>query len=215
MTARRELTAAVAALAVAGGLALSAGGQTWATATVTRDAPLPPVTEELAGSDLAALVPACGLLLLAAAVAVIAVRGRARQLVGLLAAAGGATLLWSGLRRLVTTPGLPDLPDGTAAGATAAEVSRSAAWPLLTALAGVLALAAGALVVLRGRAWSGLGRRYERAPAAGPGTPVAADRSPEDRALDVWRALDRGEDPTAGDEPPGGAAPAAGERPPG
>lgn len=200
--ARGELTAAVAGCALAGGLALSAGGQTWATATVTREAPLPPVTEELSGTELAGLVPACGLLLLAAAVAVLAVRARARQLVGLLAAAGGGALLWSGLRGLATTPGLAQLSDGPAAGATAVEVGRTAAWPLLTALAGAVAVAAGGLTLLRGPAWTGMGRRYERAPAGAPAAPSATARTREDRALDAWRALDRGEDPTTGDDPP-------------
>jgi uncharacterized membrane protein (TIGR02234 family) len=209
MTGRRELTAAVAGLALAGGLALSAGGQTWATATVSRRPPLPPVTETLSGSELAALVPACGLLLLAAAVAVVAVRGRGRQLVGLLACVGGGTLLWSGLRALLTDPGLADLSGGTAAGATALEVSRSAAWPVLTVLAGLLGIAAGGLAVLRGPGWSGMGRRYERTPARAP----AAARTREDRALDAWRALDRGEDPTAGEDPVDGEDPTAGEGP--
>ncbi|WP_409332279.1 Trp biosynthesis-associated membrane protein [Trujillonella humicola] len=204
--ARRELTAAVAGCGIAGGLALSAGGQAWATATVVRRAPLPPVTEELAGTELAALVPACGLLLLAAAVAVVAVRGRARQVVGLLAAAGGATLLWSGVQGLATTPGAGDLPDGVAAGATAVEVSRSVAWPVLTALAGALAVAAGVLALVRGRTWSGMGRRYERATVAAP----AAAGTREDRALDAWRALDRGEDPTADDDPPPAGPPPGG-----
>ncbi|RBY88363.1 Trp biosynthesis-associated membrane protein [Blastococcus sp. TF02A-26] len=190
---RRELGAAVAGLAVAGGLALSAGGQTWATATVTRQAPLPPIAEELTGTDLAALVPACGLLLLAAAVAVIAVRGRGRQLVGLLACVGGGTLLWSGLRALLHDPGLADLSDGTAAAATALTISRSVAWPVLAVLAGVLGAAAGGLAVLRGAGWQGMGRRYERTATAAP----AAAGTREDRALDAWRALDRGEDPTA------------------
>ncbi|WP_244524653.1 Trp biosynthesis-associated membrane protein [Trujillonella endophytica] len=213
---RRELTAAVAGLAMAGGLALSAGGQTWATATVTRRAPLPPVTEALDGSALAPLVPACGLLLLAAAVAVVAVRGRGRQVVGLLACVGGGTLLWSGLRSLVADPGLADLSDGAAAGATALAVSRSAAWPALALVAGVLGIAAGALTVLRGPGWSGMGRRYERAEAAAPAAVAgraaapAAERSREDRALDAWRALDRGEDPTTGADPGTGADPAAG-----
>ncbi|MGY1746172.1 Trp biosynthesis-associated membrane protein [Blastococcus sp. SYSU D00695] len=205
---RRELTAAIAGLAVAGGLALTAGGQTWATATVSRRPPLPPVTEELAGSQLAALVPACGLLLLAAAVAVVAARGRGRQLVGLLACVGGGTLLWSGLRALVDEPGLADLSDATAAGATALEVSRAAAWPVLCVVAGVLGVAAGALAVLRGPGWSAMGRRYERTPAGS--LPAAGTR--EDRALDAWRALDRGEDPTA--DPAGeGPAPAPADGP--
>jgi uncharacterized membrane protein (TIGR02234 family) len=208
---RRELGLAVAGLAVAGGLALSSGGQTWATATVTRRAPLPPVTEELTGTDLASLVPACGLLLLAAAVAVVATRGRGRQVVGLLACVGGGTLLWSGLRALVDDPALTDLSDGTAAAATALQISRSAAWPVLAVVAGVLGAAAGALAVLRGSTWQGMGRRYER--GAGPATPArAATVTREDRALDAWRALDRGEDPTADDDPGAGdpAAPPAG-----
>jgi len=40
-----------------------------------------------------------------------------------------------------------------------------------------------------------MGRRYER-----PATATAAPprrQTDEDRALDAWRALDRGEDPTA------------------
>jgi hypothetical protein len=41
-----------------------------------------------------------------------------------------------------------------------------------------------------------MGRRYERAAATAPAP--ARRRSDEDRALDAWRALDRGEDPTEG-----------------
>ncbi|WP_081865998.1 Trp biosynthesis-associated membrane protein [Blastococcus sp. URHD0036] len=216
---RRELFAAVAGLALAGGLALSAAGQTWATATVTRRAPLPPVAEELTGSELAPLVPACGLLLLAAAVAVVAVRGRGRQVVGLLACVGGGTLLWSGLRALFDDPGLADLSDGTAAAATAVSISRSAAWPVLTVVAGVLGCAAGGLTALRGAGWQGMGRRYERGAAAAASAPPAAGTR-EDRALDAWRALDRGEDPTAdAEEPdaPSGGSPggSSGAPPPG
>ena len=175
---------------------------------MTRRAPLPPVAEELTGSELAPLVPACGLLLLAAAVAVVAVRGRGRQVVGLLACIGGGTLLWSGLRALVADPGLADLSDGTAAAATGLSISRSAAWPVLALVAGVLGCVAGGLTVLRGAGWQGMGRRYERgAAAATSARPMAGTR--EDRALDAWRALDRGEDPTADAEEPGDDAPAA------
>jgi hypothetical protein len=40
-----------------------------------------------------------------------------------------------------------------------------------------------------------MGRRYER--QAAPATAgVPRPRTDEDRALDAWRALDRGEDPT-------------------
>ena len=195
MSERREMAAAVIGLAAAGGLALSTGGQPWLTATAARPEPLPPVTEQLTGSALAPLVPAGGLVLLAAAVALVAVRGGGRVLVGLLAAVAGGVLGWSGLRTVAIDGGTAAGVVGSGPPGSTVTAEVSAGWPLLALLAGVLAVAAGLLTVLRGRSWPGMGRRYERAPAA----PVAAHpRTDEDRALDAWRALDRGEDPTEG-----------------
>jgi uncharacterized membrane protein (TIGR02234 family) len=78
----------------------------------------------------------------------------------------------------------------------------SAAWPVLVLAAGLLAAAAGLLTVVRGRTWPGMGRRYERAATAATAATTAPAparrRTDEDRALDAWRALDRGEDPTEG-----------------
>ncbi|MGY2128084.1 Trp biosynthesis-associated membrane protein [Blastococcus sp. SYSU DS0617] len=198
---RRELTAAVLGAVLAGTLALVAGGQAWATVTAERRAPLPPVSAGLSGADAAPLVPAAGLVLLAAAVALLAVRGAGRMGVGLLAAAAGGAVAWSGLRAL--TGGLDDavtdLPglSGATVDATSADVS--AAWPLLAVLAGLVAVATGVVTVLRGRTWPGMGRRYERdergtAPAQAGAAP--RPRTDEDRAVDAWKALDRGEDPT-------------------
>ena len=199
-TDRREMAAAVVGLAAAGGLALSTGGQTWLTATVARPEPLPPVTEQLTGSELAPLVPAGGLLLLAAAVALVAVRGAGRVLVGLLAAVAGGVLGWSGLRTLATggdAAAAGVLGSGTPGSTVTTAVS--AAWPVLALAAGLLAAAAGLLTVVRGRTWPGMGRRYERAAATVTTAPAPARRrTDEDRALDAWRALDRGEDPTEG-----------------
>ncbi|MGY1824358.1 Trp biosynthesis-associated membrane protein [Geodermatophilus sp. SYSU D00079] len=199
--ARRELTLAVAGAALAGGLALSSGGQTWTTATLRRPAPLPATTTELTGSTLAPLVPAGGLLLLAAAVALLAVRGAGRAALGLLVALTGGVLGWSGLRALVGDAGTAAaaaVGPGTPGSELTAQVH--AAWPVLALLAGVVAVLAGVLTVLRGRDWPGMGRRYERTPAGGA---PARPRTDEDRALDAWRALDRGEDPTE----PGGREP--------
>ena len=189
-SARRELTAAVVGAVLAGALALSAGGQAWAVVTAEREAPLPPVSSVLTGADAAPLVPAAGLVLLAAAVALLAVRGLGRAAVGLLMAVAGGVLAWSGVRALaggLEAAAAQEFPGGTA--------DVSAAWPVLTILAGVLGVAAGLLAVLRGRDWPAMGRRYERGEA-----PVAAARRPEtdeDRAQAAWKALDRGEDPTS------------------
>ena len=193
MTARRELTAAVLGSAAAGGLALFAGGQTWATLAAVRPEPLPPVTGVLTGSAFAPLVPAAGLVLLAAAVALLAVRGRGRIAVGLLMMAAGAALAWSGVRAL--TGGLQEAALPIVAGTPTVEIS--AGWPVAAVVAGVLGTFAGLLAVLRGRHWPGMGRRYERTAATDGqrATPRRAE-SAEDRAQLAWQALDRGEDPT-------------------
>jgi uncharacterized membrane protein (TIGR02234 family) len=206
---RRELTAAVVGAVLAGALALSAGGQGWAQVTAQREAPLPPVTGVLTGTDAAPLVPAAGLVLLAAAVALLAVRGLGRAAVGLLMALAGGVLAWSGVRAL--TGGLDAAAAQVFPGRTAVATEISVAWPVLAVLAGVLGVAAGLLAVLRGRTWPAMGRRYERSGAERTGPPApaaAAARRPEtdeDRAQAAWKALDRGEDPT--DQAPPGDRP--------
>ncbi len=52
-TARRELGIAVLGAALAGALALVAGGQSWADVTVDRPPPLPPVSAVVTGADAA------------------------------------------------------------------------------------------------------------------------------------------------------------------
>jgi uncharacterized membrane protein (TIGR02234 family) len=207
-TGRRELTTAVLGAAVAGALALVSGGQAWAAVTAERQAPLPPVVAVLSGADAAPLVPAMGLVLLAAAVALLAVRSVGRVVVGLLMAVAGGVLAWSGVRALTGT--LDASVAGIPAGGTTTDVT--AVWPVLAAVAGVLGAATGLLVVLRGRTWPGMGRRYERGTGAAATDTTATDttatdttaadtpartETDEDRAQSAWKALDRGEDPTA------------------
>jgi uncharacterized membrane protein (TIGR02234 family) len=107
-------------------------------------------------------------------------------------------LAWSGVRAL--TGGLDaaaaDLP-GIGSASDAGTVDLSAGWPLLAVVAGLLGIAAGLLVVLRGRGWPGMGRRYERAGSAAAPPSPGRPQTDEDRAQAAWRALDRGEDPTA------------------
>jgi uncharacterized membrane protein (TIGR02234 family) len=203
--ARRELTAAVVGAAVAGGLALFAGGRPWADLTTERRAPMPPVTAVLSGAEAAPLVPAAGLVLLAAAVALLAVRGAARFVVGLLVAVAGGVLAWSGLRGR-TGDAAAAADQAQVRGTTTIDVL--AAGPAVALAAGVLAAAVGILVVLRGRTWPAMGRRYERpAGQTETATRPARARTDEDRSQDAWKAMDRGEDPTdpsPADPPPGG-----------
>jgi uncharacterized membrane protein (TIGR02234 family) len=205
--ARRELTTAVLGAAVAGGLALFASGQRWAEVTAERRPPLPPVSGAVPGSAAAPLVPAMGLLLLAAAVALVAVRGAARVGVGLVLAVAGGVLASSGVRLLAggldaAAAKLPVL----GADLTGARVDLAAVWPVVALLAGLVAIGTGVLVVVRGRGWPGMGRRYERPGASTAPRPVR-ERTDEERATDAWRALDRGEDPTeAAPDAPGPGA---------
>jgi uncharacterized membrane protein (TIGR02234 family) len=199
---RRELTVAVLLCALAGALALSSSSQPWADVTITREAPLPPTSEVLSGGQVAPLVGACGLLLLAAAVAVIAVRGVGRVAVGLVVAVAGGVLGWSGLRGVTGGLDLDATDVSSAVGLGRAQVTSDpvVGWAALALVAGVLAVLAGLLVVLRGRSWPGMARRYERTADRSRTAPAATrprrPESDEDRHQAAWKALDRGDDPT-------------------
>jgi uncharacterized membrane protein (TIGR02234 family) len=198
---RRQLTAAVLGAALAGALTLVVSGQRWVSVTAVARPPLPPVSGVLTGGDAVPLVPAMGLLLLAAAVALVAVRGIARTAIGLVVAVAGGVLIWSGMRTLAGAvdvsaahlPGLGDVLDG-------ARADVSPGWPAVVAVAGLLAVTTAVLVVLRGRGWPGMGRRYERSGAASTSPAVGPGATDEERMQAAWRALDRGVDPT--DQPP-------------
>jgi uncharacterized membrane protein (TIGR02234 family) len=205
--ARKELGGAVLGAVGAGALALIAGGQAWARVTAEREAPLPPVSGVLSGADAAPLVPAAGLVLLAAGVALLAVRGPGRAVVGLLMAVAGGVLAWSGVRALAggLSSASADLP-GIGRGTGRVTVELTAAWPVLALVAGLLGVGAGLLAVLRGRTWPAMGRRYERAGAAtSAATAARRPETDEDRAQAAWKALDRGDDPTQDPAGPGSA----------
>ena len=134
-------------------------------------------------------------------------RGPGRAVVGLLMAAAGGVLAWSGVRALDRRaadaagelPGVGRRPAGhrrRQRGLAGARGRRRAC----------SASRAGLLAVLRGRTWPAMGRRYERPGAAAPGAGAAAAagdrRGPRPGA---WKALDRGDDPTDRDT---GARPA-------
>lgn len=207
MSERRELGAAVLGGVVAGALALSAGGQTWAEVSADRRPPLPPLTDVLTGSEAAPLVPAAGLVLLAAAVALFAVRGYGRTVVGLLMAAAGGVLAWSGLRGVTGRLELGDAPSAVGLDRTTLITGAMAGWAALALVAGLLGMAAGLLVVLRGRSWPGMGRRYERAGAAAAPRAARRPETDEDRTQAAWKALDQGLDPTADPTDPAASGP--------
>ena len=194
-SARRELAVALAALVVGGTMCLVFAGRAWGEAAV--DDGLTTTTEQATGRDLLPLAPAVGLLALAAVVAIPATRQMGRFVVGLvLVLAGLATAI--GSVRLAR-----DLPThviswASQAGEAAESVHGATAHPaaaLLTGAGGLLVAGVGVAVILRGRTWPAMGRRFDRDVRVG-GEPNT-DTTPSVGSRDTWDALDRGDDPTA------------------
>ncbi|MEV0533278.1 TIGR02234 family membrane protein [Kitasatospora sp. NPDC050463] len=171
-------------------LVLTAVGRVWADGRVA-DSAAGTLEVSVTGSRISELPGGLALVALAAALAVFAVRGVGRIVVG------GLTLL-AGLGAAATAAaGAGDSAalDSEAArklalsGTTATEIGHSG-WPWVAMVGGLLLAVAGLLVVRYGRGWPAMGSRYDAptrtAPAKAAETPA-----------DLWKALDRGEDPTA------------------
>jgi uncharacterized membrane protein (TIGR02234 family) len=189
---RAELGLALLLDLLGAGTALLISTRTWQTVMVDR-AELVPVTVHLTGRTLDGAGTALAIAALAAVVALLATRGVARQAVGALLAGVGIAMIWRAwaaadavgaarARSLVRQE-----HRGVVLGDAPPSVTVQAVWPWLAAASGVLVAAAGMLVLLRSRRWQALSVRYE--------TPAAAAAQSGDLAM--WKALDRGDDPTA------------------
>ena len=132
---------------------------------------------------------------LAALVAVFAVRRAGRFLVAALLALSGAGIVAAALLGATDSSAL-DEQAAQASGDTSATVARPRPHRLAVRRRGRrrLILLAGLLALRYGRLWPAMSGRYERygAPRARAAGPVVDPDRPED----IWKALDRGEDPT-------------------
>ncbi|GAA2444461.1 TIGR02234 family membrane protein [Streptomyces macrosporus] len=202
---RRALAAALACGTLGAAAVLVASGRVWGEGTAVLAQGELPI--EVTGGEVTGLPSALALVALAALVAVFAVRRAGRTLVA-------ALLTLCGAGTAVAAPLAVRGGQGTAAlDAEAAEVTgltRGAVesvafgpWPWVTAAGGALLLVAGLLALRHGRAWPAMSGRHERAGGARPGRGKRPVSDP-DRPEELWKALDRGEDPTAGG---GGKAP--------
>lgn len=183
---RRTYALTVLVGLAAAALTAVAGSRTWATGHASAAGMR--VDTTVPGSQAAPLVAALGLVALAGWGVVLVTRGRLRRLVaviGLLASLGALAAAVHGL----TTVGADVMSALLDQGAGRGQLTQNTTgWPLL-ALATALAAAGAFLVaVLRARGWPEMGSKYD-APAAR----VDASRSEPD----MWRALDKGEDPTS------------------
>jgi uncharacterized membrane protein (TIGR02234 family) len=173
-------------------LATVAGSRDWASAHGSSTGV--PVSATAAGSTSAPLAVALGFVCLAAWGVVLVLRGRSRRAVAVVGAVSAAGLLaavltaWDAAQhdavRAVVAKGATG--DGVAASLTG--------WFFACAVGAMIALTAFALAVPAAPHWPAMGSRYD-APAGRPET--AQDPADERSSQDMWRALDRGHDPTA------------------
>ncbi|MCX5196741.1 TIGR02234 family membrane protein [Streptomyces sp. NBC_00249] len=189
---RRSVAVALLLGALGATVVLLASGRVWARGSAAVGGGSLPLTAD--GRAVTGLPAALAIVGLAALVAVFAVRGRSRLLVsGLLALSG----LGAALAAVAAADDRRALDEraATATADTAARVVELShtAWPYVTASGAVLILLAGLLALRFGRSWPAMGGRYERDGSPRTRRPAAVD---PDRPEDLWKALDRGEDPT-------------------
>ncbi|MFJ5994416.1 TIGR02234 family membrane protein [Streptomyces sp. NPDC092370] len=189
---RLSLAVALLSGALGAAVALLATRQQWSQGTATVAGGAFPLTAK--GSDVTGVPAALAIVGLAALVAVFAVRRAGRYVVAGLLALSGAGIVVAALLGASDSSAL-DERAAQASGDTSASVDAlgHTAWPYVAVVGGVLILLAGLLALRYGRLWPAMSGRYER------GTPQPRRKVPAvdpDRPEDLWKALDRGEDPT-------------------
>jgi uncharacterized membrane protein (TIGR02234 family) len=202
LSPRLELTAALLAGAAGAGLVFLGVRHGWAQVHTTAPKPLPGSDVAVTGQD---LVPAAGALALAglaSLAAVLATRGLARRLTGVLLALFGAGAAVTVLLRVTASAAIgaassnPGPVGSAGSGGTAGSVTAGGTgtgsgsalpvsgfpahvvmtglpWRPLAAAGGVVLVAAGLLVAWRGQRWPVMSSRYDAPGAAQPATPAS------------------------------------------
>ncbi|MFI0824816.1 TIGR02234 family membrane protein [Streptomyces roseolus] len=190
---RRSLALALLLGALGATVVLLSAGQIWAEGTASVAGGTVPV--EADGGTVTGVPTALAIVGLAALVAVFAVRRTGRTLVAALLALSGAGAALAAFLGASDSAAL-DAEAARISGDTAAAVAglTHTAWPYVAAAGALLILLAGLFALRYGKSWPAMGGRYERSGAPRPARrPAAGD---PDRPEDLWKALDRGEDPT-------------------
>ncbi|MFG2118603.1 TIGR02234 family membrane protein [Streptomyces sp. NPDC048710] len=189
---RRSLAVALLFGALGAAVALLATRQRWAEGTATVAGGAFPLTAK--GSDVTGVPAALAIVGLAALVAVFAVRGAGRLAVAALLALSGAGIVAAALVGASDGSALDEKAAQTTGdtSATVAALSHTG-WPYVAVVGGVLILFAGLLALRYGSGWPAMSGRYER----GADRPRRKARPVDpERPEEIWKALDRGEDPT-------------------
>lgn len=206
MGERRAYAITVVAGILGGGAAFWAASRPWTSVQVASTG-MPADSVSVTGAQADPLVGAMALVVMAAAVAVLAAARWLRLVVGVVVVVAAVTGAVAGATAgsaldaalLAAVRQSPSMTGDTAAQQQLAQGADPTAWRWITLALLVLSVAVGVAIVLYGRRWPVMGRRYE-APALdepGPRASSPAAETPTDSETDLWRALDRGEDPTA------------------
>lgn len=197
----RVFLATLAAQIVGAAAVLLLSTRVWQTVTTARPRPFADDVVGLSGRTVDGAITALALVALAGVVAVIATKGVVRRVIGALVAAAGIALLW---RIAAAMSPVGDVRARALVVAKHPQVTGTPhvvthpGWAVLSLVAAVLVVAAGAATAYRGARWAGLSARHER-----PGRPSRHSVDPaQARAradASMWTALDSGEDPTAAD----------------
>ncbi|MEU5399413.1 TIGR02234 family membrane protein [Streptomyces sp. NPDC005963] len=188
---RRSLVLALLLGALGAAVVLLTSGQTWAEGTAQVGGGTLALDAE--GGDVTGVPSALAVVGLAALVAVFAVRRAGRVLVAAVLALSGAGAALAAFRGAYDSSALDAEAARTSGNASATiDALTHTAWPFVTTGAGVLILLAGVLALRYGRHWPSMSGRYEREASPRKATPPANPDRPEE----LWKALDRGEDPT-------------------
>lgn len=204
---RRAGLAATLVLGLLGALAVTlAVTRPWVRATATVEG-LPTIEAEVSGATLSPLAGALGVVLLASFGAVLATRGWVRRALGGLVVVAAIVVLASAASPPDPISAVEDAL--SAKGWTGGDYDTEViAWRWLALAGAVCCLLAGAAVVAGGHRWPVMGSRYDAPAGTGPNPAAAKPSAAEQQATasrsdadeldetDLWRALDRGHDPT-------------------
>lgn len=175
-----------------GALGVTVGvSRSWATATSSVHG-LPTMHASVAGSDLAPLAGALGVVMLAAFGAVIATRGWLRRGLGIAIVVASCVVVVTALHPGGATDALTSGLSARGWDGEAYQTSTTV-WRWLVLAGATLSAAAGVVIARFGGVWAVMGARYD--------APVARSRMPDKPAeelseTEVWQALDVGRDPT-------------------
>jgi uncharacterized membrane protein (TIGR02234 family) len=189
-SARRSYVISLVAGVIGGGMVAVAAAKPWATTTVgARGLPALPVSVD--GADVVPVVAALGLVLLAGAVSLAATKNQGRRLAGLVLVGAAVVVGWL---TLTAGPAITDALREQTVGSTGHATPfhpDGTPWRWLTLAGAGLSLLAGVAAVAKGPDWPTMGSRYDRPASARPVSDAEASSE-----TDVWRAMDKGEDPT-------------------